>query len=305
MLHYEPEPGPGPGACLVSKQPHIQLPAHQPTMSIPHAIRTATSTRSAGLHKAKILTISHPTPSLRHLILQAAPELAFEPGQWLDVHCPGIAQPGGFSIISPPEILPRLELSVQRSVENPAAEWLWGNGHDKGEGEGDVVGRSLMLRVGGDFVFPPNDEDGRRKQVEGAVFVAGGVGINPILSMLASKAASEKYGGVKVGLLYSSRKPWAWAERLATYGIERMRLFETGGEGPGLGAGFDVAKRRIGVQDVVDVVKEMEERVGSEGVKKEMMVVYVCGPQGFTDFLVEGLERTGMDRKRVLVEKWW
>lgn len=97
----------------------------------------------------------------------------FEPGQWLDVVFRDIKKPGGFTITSAPSLAdsaltpePYVELAIQRSAENPAAERLW-------QPINEILNQELSVRVGGSFTWPPLEHDG----VENVVFVAGGVGI--------------------------------------------------------------------------------------------------------------------------------
>jgi hypothetical protein len=102
----------------------------------------------------------------------------FLPGQWLDVHVPGIEKAGGFTITSPPRYAvpsttepggnPYLELAIQKSPDNPPAAWLW-------QPSENIIGKELAMRVGGSFVWPPSgvDDDGIKR----VVFIAGGVGI--------------------------------------------------------------------------------------------------------------------------------
>lgn len=74
---------------------------------------------------------------------------------------------------------------MQRSPENPPAAWLWqesGSGSGDGEGQGNgLLGRELQIRVGGSFVWPPPGVNVRA--LRRVVFVAGGVGVNPLMSM--------------------------------------------------------------------------------------------------------------------------
>jgi hypothetical protein len=57
-------------------------------------------------------------------------------------------------------------LAIQKSTENPAAEWLW-------QPVDEILNKELSVRVGGRFTWPPLDFDG----VQNVLLVAGGVGI--------------------------------------------------------------------------------------------------------------------------------
>lgn len=103
----------------------------------------------------------------------------FLPGQWLDVFVPGIRKPGGFTITSSPSKAqrrkatppasaapadgstttapspaapaqeePYLELAVQKSPDNPPAQYLW-------RPTAEILHSELRVRVGGSFVWPP------------------------------------------------------------------------------------------------------------------------------------------------------
>lgn len=137
------------------------------------------------------------------------PHQQFLPGQWLDVYVPGVPKAGGFTITSTPSrargrrtsalstesaavtaageevgggggepgayAYAYLELAVQKSPENPPAAWLW-------QEEGTILDKELRVRVGGGFVWPPPGIN-VRSSLRKAVFVAGGVGVNPLMSM--------------------------------------------------------------------------------------------------------------------------
>lgn len=141
------------------------------------------------------------------------PHQQFLPGQWLDVYVPGVPKAGGFTITSTPSrargrrtsapstetaaatttaaeeevgggggepgayayAYAYLELAVQKSPENPPAAWLW-------QEEGTILDKELRVRVGGSFVWPPPGIN-VRSSLRKAVFVAGGVGANPLMSM--------------------------------------------------------------------------------------------------------------------------
>lgn len=96
----------------------------------------------------------------------------FRAGQWVDVWVPSSSatMPGGFTVISPPALLPRLQLAIQAAPQNPPAAWLFRD-------ESIIVGKELMIRFGGSFTFPPSDREVDMEQLEHIVFVAAGVGI--------------------------------------------------------------------------------------------------------------------------------
>lgn len=227
-----------------------------------------------------------------------------------------IPRPGGFTITSPPSALdassnfPHLELAIQRST-NPPAAWLW-------QPVSDIQGAELGVRVGGSFVWPPTSlaeldvrELGKEGGIRKVVFVAGGVGINPLMSMLSSIAESD-VEGLEVEFLYSVKKAAdvkevLFLERVASI-LQRLRsgklgLFFTGGEyGDGVldwhGGKLPYRGRRIVEDDLKEALGPVEGRKG--------IVCYVCGVPGMTDLIVEQLSRAeGMSTDRVLCEKWW
>ena len=151
------------------------------------------------------------------------------------------------------------------------------------------------------------------------VFVAGGVGINPFMSMLSciSEHVSPKF---KVEVLYSLRDPgmgrkveeMLFIERIETIlrklnsessTLESLRLFLTkGAEKVGVLEGKEFQTkfegRRIEENDLLKALGPVEERSGT--------VVYICGPPGMTDELVNVAKKAeGMEERHVLCEKWW
>jgi ferredoxin-NADP reductase len=161
------------------------------------------------------------------------------------------------------------------------------------------------------------------------VFIAGGVGINPIMSML-EHLYLESYlepGKIRsLRLLYGTRARAGEAvlfyERIGrillqyTRGKSRhsaeqdykMAMHLTGpshwspDEVPGYD-GFDTDHiehkyRRINNADLIQALGPVADRKNT--------VAYACGPPEMTDEFVETLNRAeGMDEHRVLCEKWW
>jgi hypothetical protein len=253
----------------------------------------------------------------------------FLPGQWLDVYVPGIPKPGGFTITSipldaqPKQIVSQLssetpykklgylELAVQESPSNPPAAWLW-------QPIPDIIHQELNVRVGGSFVWPPPDID--LQEVSRIVFVAGGVGINPLISIVSHLAQLPRQP-YTISFLYSVRDPGGLQPLSSVLFLERLAglfaslkiygelvLHVTSGENLTHSTeeilveigGFKVRcrRRRITKDDLVDVLGRVPQRKST--------VVYICGVPAMTDELVDVARwASGIDPRKVLCERWW
>ncbi|KAI0491257.1 hypothetical protein F4859DRAFT_460887 [Xylaria cf. heliscus] len=314
-----------------------------------HLERTATEPRDESLHTVllqHIDEINETTRIFRLGIPQDSPPVRFLPGQWLDVYVPGVEKAGGFTITSTPRDArlphsssthdpaadgtpddrtpatlrggPYLELAVQKSPENPPAAWLWRSPADA------ILGSELRVRVGGGFVFPPPGINVRL--LRRVVFVAGGVGVNPLVSMLGSLAAassSTPTPAFEVHFLYSLKDPgrrkrrareMLFVERIARLFREgrvrgRFRVFLTGGPG-----GEEDGAERDGDGEIIcshdgdgdgdgdgegngaipfhprrcTVDGDVAEAVGTPA-ERRFAVVYVCGVPAMTDDFVARL----------------
>ena len=68
------------------------------------------------------------------------------------------------------------------------------------------VGDQLSVRVGGDFIYDP--APGSHDSSHDLLLVAGGVGINPLVSMLlhhTREVGDGRLSGTRVKLLYTAR----------------------------------------------------------------------------------------------------
>ncbi|KAI1414242.1 hypothetical protein F5Y13DRAFT_18646 [Hypoxylon sp. FL1857] len=294
-----------------------------------HLERTAAEPRDKSLHTVTLAEITQVNDQVRLFRLELSAPLRFLPGQWLDVYVPGVPKAGGYTITSPPSKARLsdassspgyLELAVQKSSDPPAA-WLW-------QDPESITFAELQVRVGGSFVWPPPGVNVRA--LRKVVFVAGGVGVNPLMSMVSSLAEKRDAGAsFEVQFLYSLKDDLAsqrgrsasrlqFVERLASIFASgkvkgRLQLFLTGGGGEGKGEeegvlscgseGGDVSfrARRMTVDDVSAAVGGASER--------RFAVVYVCGVPTMTDEFVRKLTDSqhglGMEPHRVLCEKWW
>lgn len=185
---------------------------------------------------------------------------------------------------------------MQESPDNAPAAWLW-------RPQDEILGSTIRVRVGGSFTFPPAGPVSR------VVFVAGGVGVNPFMSML-SEIGHRAAGDVDVRTAYATKVPArgdvVFLDRIAgLYADGRVKgsfdLFATGEGTPPDGKGVaTVHARRVAVADVERLVTEGNGDLAST-------YVYVCGPAAMTDEFVAGLTESGLrlDPGHVVTEKWW
>jgi ferredoxin-NADP reductase len=290
----------------------MATPAERKTLS--HVERTAAQPRDNSTHRVILKRVDQINSDIRLLRLSSVAGekgFAFLPGQWLDVHVPTVLKAGGFTLTSPPSLLsptnadPYFELAIQRSPSNPPAAWLW-------RPEKEILGSELQVRVGGSFVWPPKFYGNEIKRV---VFVAGGVGINPLISILSNLSQQESLP-FEIKFLYTVRDPGAsrsgdsilFLERLVKIfnnleSEDSLEVYLTGGKDEN---GIidcnenEVAfkGRRIGKEDLWKALGTVEERKGA--------VAYICGVPGMTDEFFEAAKGAeGMDERHVLCEKWW
>ena len=172
-----------------------------------------------------------------------------------------------------------------------------------------------------------------QENLKRVVFIAGGVGINPLMSMLSHLAEFDEQqklqGGLGFGVrfLYTVRDPGPGRRDVSRIlFLERLwRTFETGtmrdkgkfkvfltsraeedgtngqGERDALvwkGNEVPFSRRRITNDDLMEALGPVGER--------SRTVCYICGVPNMTDELVEHAKRAeGMDPRHVLCEKWW
>ena len=155
------------------------------------------------------------------------------------------------------------------------------------------------------------------ESIDNVIFIAGGVGVNPIISMFAAmdwKGVSG-VGGMRprVRVLYASKRERSetilFEDRIT--GIARrwesvdgvdctVRFFETGDGAQAESDDEIISRKRARIQH-----DDLIEALGPENSRKNT-VVYVCGVPSMTDEFVEFLKTTpGLDEKRVLCEEWW
>ncbi|PGH01814.1 hypothetical protein GX51_04994 [Blastomyces parvus] len=343
------------------------------TTGLPHRLRTAQEPRQNMLCKVRLSNIAQANPTVRLLRLTVGGNSArghedqqkndcessydqsrpfhFLPGQWLDVHVPSVPQAGGFTITSTPSDAlppvrdtsnnettaePYIELAVQESPSNPPAAWLW-------RPQDEILGQELAVRVGGSFIWPPRDVP--LEEIGRVVFVAGGVGINPLISMISHifKNPSTLPHSPAIHVLYSTRFPTApKADEDVSKHMDQILFFprlrsildsqrsnhQHWREGPSLHlhlhlyitnlrgmpqdptTDFTLHNRRIQMSDLHDVLagKRNVVRDGYASNDHGRTVCYICGPPDMTDEFVAGAEAAigaGVGREKSVFCEKW
>lgn len=259
-----------------------------------HLRVTQSTPRRKTKHTAVIDAIEPITPTVVKVTLTAQPSARgipfdFRPGQWVDFVINPMFLVGGFSMISTPSTLPSFELAVKRSSHRPAA-WV----HTIAQ-----PGDEVVVRAGGDFTldFGLLKASGKKK----LLMVAGGVGINPLYSIL--KQAEEENVDTPIKLLYSCRglDEVAFGKEImaltATLPSLEVQLHITGdppSSSPASSAlALPTTEGRMHSGTLDDALA---------GTPVSDTHCLVCGPKSLTDAMEEECEDRGLTLQ---FEKWW
>jgi len=276
-----------------------------------HLSLTADSFRQEAISVAVIKQVEDLSPTVKKLTLipQQPKEVVFKAGQWVDFFIPEVSTVGGFSMCSAPQTLLEegtLELAVKYS-NHPPAKWV----HTKCR-PGDSAG----LKVGGNFFFdplsfsaPPSPRSSNSLSspisAESLFLVAGGVGINPILSILEEFSANVNKGTIsstaKATLLYSASK----REEL----LFKDRIDSLVKSVPGVVVDYFVTRETPPPVSTESTSPYIWRRISKSDLKTKLAghssQSYLCGPPSMIDSLVESLRDIGVADERIHFEKWW
>ncbi|XP_054993169.1 oxidoreductase NAD-binding domain-containing protein 1 isoform X2 [Sorex araneus] len=216
---------------------------------------------------------------------------------WVDFFIPGVSVVGGFSICSSPKLLEQermIELAV-KYANHPPSLWI----HNQCKLDSEVA-----LRVGGEFCFDPQPTDASRN----LVLIAGGVGINPLLSILRHAADLHRerantgsgYETGQIRLLYSAKNT---SELLF-----KQNILDLVNEFPEkIACSLHVTKQTTQISaDLKPYITEgrITEKQLRDHISKETLF-YICGPPPMTDFFSKQLETSQVPREHICFEKWW
>ncbi|XP_032657025.1 oxidoreductase NAD-binding domain-containing protein 1 isoform X2 [Chelonoidis abingdonii] len=263
-----------------------------------HLERTANNFRQEVISPAKVCGITNESETVKRLRLAVTnKDFTFKAGQWVDFFIPEVAVVGGFSICSSPGLLEQdgvLELAVKHNV-HPPAHWI----HTQCSLDSEVA-----LRVGGNFFFDPQPAD----SPVNLVLIAGGVGINPLFSILLHVAdfhrnqESEK-NGYKMGtvkLYYSAKN----TNEL----LFKNNIFGLMNEFPGkITCSFHVTQQSSQIcEELQPYITEgrISEKELEKHVSKDTLW-YICGPPPMIESISKLLENFGVPTDCIYFEKWW
>ncbi|KPP76536.1 oxidoreductase NAD-binding domain-containing protein 1-like, partial [Scleropages formosus] len=243
---------------------------------------------------ARVCGIMNESMTVKRLRLAVpSSDFTFKAGQWVDFFIPGVEKVGGFSICSSPGLLQRegvIELAVKYSQHAPAY-WI----HKE-----CAVDSEVAVRVGGDFFFDPQPSD---LPVD-LLLVAGGVGINPLYSILlhmvdllrGRRSRPDAYEPKSVRLCYSAKNP----QEL----LFKKTIAEVCQEFPGkVSCDFHVT------QDSEDVDPQLRPlirkgRISEEVLKEHLRgrdtLCYLCGPPPMIESVSEQLLHLGLSQDTLI-----
>ncbi|KYO26879.1 oxidoreductase NAD-binding domain-containing protein 1 isoform A [Alligator mississippiensis] len=287
-----------------------------------HLERTANNFRQEVISPAKVCGFTNESETVKRLCLAVInKDFTFKAGQWLksrqklsmhkpaskylkglkdkgvDFFIPGLDVVGGFSICSSPGLLEQegvLELAVKHTV-HPPAHWI----HTQCTLDSEVA-----LRVGGDFCFDPQPGD----SPVNLVLIAGGVGINPLFSILLHVAdlytsQETKGNGYKMGtvkLLYSAKNTNELLFKENILGL--MNAF------PGkITCDFHVTQQSLQVCEELQPYI-IEGRISAKDLEKHASkdtLWYICGPPPMIESISKLLKNLGVPADCIFFEKWW
>jgi 3-ketosteroid 9alpha-monooxygenase subunit B len=236
----------------------------------------ATSAEAKGPYRRlRVADVIEETADARSIVLDVPPEeaerFAYVAGQFLSfrVQVAGHRLVRCYSLASAPGIDPAPKVTIKRVVEGRVSNWM-----------NDHVAKGDLLEV-----MPPNGEFCLRERSAPLVFFGGGSGITPIISI------------VKVALQTTDRPiKLVYANRNDQSIIFQAELEALAGRHPGR---FEIVHRLDDVDGFLDadrVVHEVGSRTDAD--------FYICGPGPFMDVVESGLERLGIAKDQIFIERF-
>jgi len=229
---------------------------------------------------AEVVSKDHVTRDMRHLVLRLIEpgEVKFFPGQYMDISVPGTDQVRSFSMANTSSRGGLMEFVIKVYPDGLFSEFL-----DQQLAVGD------RLELTGPFgVFTLRDSEAD------LVFLGGGAGMAPILSLLRSMADSGIHRNATFFYGARTRDDLCFEEELRSI-AERLPNFRYI---PALSDHDPAAGEWDGETGLItDVVKRLTGKLAGAHA-------YVCGPPPMVEAAIPLLETLGVDEKRVYYDKF-
>jgi len=237
------------------------------------------ATAPEGMIPASIVEIRQETPHIKSLLLEVGPDFHYRPGQWIDLVAwvEGEWTVGGYSLVSTPSAGGCIQLAIKWADHHAVTRHL----HEAAR-VGDTVYVSPAGQ--GSFYFEP-------AMAEKVVLLGAGIGVTPLIGIL--RAIYQAMPQVQTTLVYSVTES---SEILFRDEIERMGLAPN-------------------IRCVITVTRDAEDWRGHTGrishdllesmnLPKEALYYY-CGSRDFIEDMTDLLAHMGIERDRLVYEKWW
>ncbi|GFE78670.1 electron transfer component of a dioxygenase system [Steroidobacter agaridevorans] len=241
------------------------------SFELPYPLKPAPS--SPAKHSAQIVELRRGAPSVALLTLKLErPEgFVFQSGQYIRLAAPGVGEARAYSIASTTTELPLIELMIRLVPDGKMSRWLQ---------ETAKVGDRVRLQAPlGSFGL---DDRARRH-----VFVAGGTGLAPVLSMIRS--------------LRGQNQP-----ALLCFGCTRRRELFYEQELAALVASMPDLEVRIAVMEGAD--GDLRSGTAISLLQKEdfdaQTVCYLCGPPPMVDAARKALTSHGVAAQAIRAERF-
>jgi len=276
------------------------------------------STKEKPWHQVEIINISEETPSIVTVTIKVQNNnnavLTFVPGQWVDfvIEVPnsenGMTKEriGGYSPLSSPLKLPFAELGIRFNPYHAVSNYL----HQfKNK---DVHDLKLIAKIrggSGTCVYVPDSNDAP------ITFIAGGIGITPILSMIQSALELSKHSectNLNLRLFYSIRSLEEFAYKNVLLDLEqtykanfKLYITITQPQNATFSSSREFHKGRWDIQQILSHI-EIKESIGPLDYSHDPSIFYVCGPPSMVDkFQDELVIKHKFPKNQVRFEKWW
>jgi propane monooxygenase reductase subunit len=225
--------------------------------------------------RARVEAIEPLTRDIRRLVLSVVDgELPFRSGQYVDIGIPGTDESRSFSMANLPSDDGRLEFMIKLYPDGLFSSLLADGALQVGD-ELDVTGPY------GVFTLRENDRP--------ILFIGGGAGMAPILSLLRSMA---ERGVARPAVYYYGAR-----EEQDLFHLEELNGLETMLPGFRFVPALSDSDWEGETGLITDVVERSEQ--GLDGVD-----AYLCGPPPMVDAAQEMLMRLGVDEARIHYDKF-